>query len=111
MNKSEFIDHISKEHNCSKTEAEKIINIFSKSVISALGSGNEISLVGFGKFSTSKVAARKGRNPKTGEPMNISAYVQPKFSVGQGLKDACNGKANNDKNKATGDKGDKSIKR
>ena len=50
MNKSEFIDHISKEHNCSKTEAEKIINIFTKSVISASGSGNEISLVGFGSF-------------------------------------------------------------
>ena len=110
MNKSEFIDHMSTEHNCSKTEAEKIINVFTKSVVSALGAGNEISLVGFGKFSTSKVAARQGRNPKTGEPMNIGAYVQPKFSVGQGLKDACNGKASDNKNKTASAKG-KSIGR
>jgi len=64
--------------------------MFVNSVISALGSGEEVSLVGFGKFSVSKVKARKGRNPRTGETIEIKAYNQPKFKVGQKLKDACN---------------------
>ena len=90
MNKGQLIDYIAKQHNCSKVEAEKTINIFTESVISVLGEGNEISLVGFGKFSRSNVSARAGRNPKTGEPLNIEAYVQPKFSAGEKLKAACN---------------------
>lgn len=52
MNKAEFIDHIAKQHDCTKQEAEKVINMFTSSVSSALsaGAGAEISLVGFGKF-------------------------------------------------------------
>ena len=64
--------------------------MFTSSVIDALGSGNEVSLVGFGNFSVSNVAARPGRNPRTGEAIQIAAYKQPKFKVGQKLKDACN---------------------
>lgn len=90
MTKKEFIDHISSQHSCTKIEAEKVINMFTSSVIDALGAGNEISLVGFGSFSVSKVAARTGRNPRTGEALQIAAYNQPKFKVGQKLKDACN---------------------
>lgn len=90
MNKQEFIDHIANQHSCTKTEAEKIINMFTSSVIDAMGQGKEISLVGFGNFSVSKIAARSGRNPRTGESLNIAAYNQPKFKVGQKLKDACN---------------------
>ena len=92
MTKKEFIDHIASEHNCTKTEAEKVIDMFVSSVIDALGAGNEISLVGFGSFSVSKVAARTGRNPRTGESLKIAAYNQPKFKVGQKLKDAVNPK-------------------
>ena len=92
MTKKEFIDHISSQHNCTKTEAEKVIDMFVSSVIDALGAGNEISLVGFGSFSVSKVAARTGRNPRTGESLKIAAYNQPKFKVGQKLKDAVNPK-------------------
>jgi DNA-binding protein HU-beta len=90
MNKQEFIDHITNQHGCTKKEAEKAIDIFTSSVINALGEGKEISLVGFGNFSVSKIAARKGRNPRTGEELQIAAYNQPKFKVGQKLKDACN---------------------
>ena len=90
MNKSEFINHISKQHSCTKIDAEKTIDMFTSSVISALGKGNEISLVGFGNFSVSKVAARDGRNPRTGEALKIKAYNQPKFKVGKKLKDAVN---------------------
>ncbi len=90
MNKQEFIDHIASEHSCTKKEAEKAIDIFTSSVIDAMKEGKEISLVGFGNFSVSRVEAREGRNPRTGESLNIAAYNQPKFKVGQKLKDACN---------------------
>lgn len=90
MNKQEFIDHIASRHGCTKREAEKAIDIFTSSVIDAIGEGKEISLVGFGNFTVSKVAARTGRNPKTQEPLQIPTYNQPKFKVGQKLKDACN---------------------
>ena len=90
MNKQEFIDHIASQHNCTKVEAEKTIDMFTSSVIGAIGQGKEISLVGFGNFSVSKIAARSGRNPRTGEALKIAAYNQPKFKVGSKLKAACN---------------------
>ena len=90
MNKGEFVKHIAELHHCTKIEAEKNLDMFVSSAISALGSGNEISLIGFGNFSVSKVAARDGRNPRTGEAIKINAYNQPKFKVGQKLKDAVN---------------------
>jgi DNA-binding protein HU-beta len=64
--------------------------MFTSSVMGALGEGNEVSLLGFGNFTISKVAARNGRNPRTGAALKIAAYNQPKFKVGQKLKDACN---------------------
>ena len=90
MNKQEFIDHIAKQHNCTKVEAEKTIDMFTYSVVQTIAEGKEISLVGFGNFSVSKVAARSGRNPRTGETLIITAYNQPKFKVGAKLKAACN---------------------
>jgi len=92
MNKSELIDHIAKEHDCSKVDAEKTIKMFTQSVTTILGGGQEVTLVGFGTFSTSKVEERAGRNPKTGAAITIPARMQPKFSAGKSLKDACNGK-------------------
>jgi len=90
MNKGEFVKHIAELHNCTQIEAEKNLEMFVSSAISALGEGNEISLMGFGNFSVSKVAARDGRNPRTGEAIKINAYNQPKFKVGQKFKDAVN---------------------
>ena len=92
MNKQQFISYIADKYECTKVEAEKTIDMFVSSVIDAIGQGNEISLVGFGSFSVSKVAARSGRNPRTGESLKIAAYNQPKFKVGQKLKDAVNSK-------------------
>ena len=66
--------------------------MFTSSVIDALSKGNEISLIGFGSFSVQKVEAREGRNPRTGNTLKIAAYNQPKFKVGQKLKDAVNQK-------------------
>jgi len=90
MNKAEFITHIADQYQCTKVEAEKAIDMFTSSVIDAMGHGKEISLIGFGNFTISKVEARTGRNPKTGEALKIAAYNQPKFKVGQKLKDAVN---------------------
>lgn len=90
MNKSEFEKHIATKHSITQKEAGNIIDTFTSSVVSALGEDNEISLVGFGHFSVSKVDAREGRNPRTGEKIQVKAYNQPKFKVGQRLKEAVN---------------------
>lgn len=92
MNKGNFVTFIAEKHSCTKAEAEKVVDMFTSSVIQALGRGDNIALVGFGSFSVSKVAARAGRNPRTGDAIQIEAYNQPKFKVGQKLKDSCNKK-------------------
>lgn len=90
MNKSEFEKYISNKHNITQKEANNIVNIFTSSITSALGEGEEIQLVGFGGFSVSKVAARDGRNPQTGASIKIPSYNQARFKVGQKLKAAVN---------------------
>jgi len=92
MNKQEFVTYIAEQNKCTKTEAEKNIDMFTSSVIGAMGENNDISLVGFGHFSIAKVAERAGRNPRNGEAITIKAYNQAKFKVGQKLKDAVNQK-------------------
>jgi len=92
MNKGYFVTYMSEKHSATKVEAEKVIDMFTSSAISALADGNDISLVGFGNFSVSKVAPRAGRNPQTGAAIQIRAYNQPKFKVGQTLKNAVNNK-------------------
>ena len=90
MNKGQFVSFISENESITKIEAEKIIDMFTKNVTKALGSNQEVQLIGFGNFSVTDIAARNGRNPQTGETIKIAAYRQPKFKVGQKLKDACN---------------------
>ena len=92
MKKSDFITYISEKHTTTKVEAEKVIDMFTSSIMGALGEGNEVSLIGFGNFSVSKVAARAGRNPQTGAVVQIPAYNQVRFKVGQKMKDAVNNK-------------------
>ena len=90
MNKQEFITHIANQHSCTKVEAEKTVDMFTSSIIDAIGQVNEISLVGFGKFYTTKIKARTGRNPRNGQPVEIPTKILAKFSAGQKLKNACN---------------------
>ena len=90
MNKQEFITHIANQHSCTKVEAEKTVDMFTSSIIDVIGQVNEISLVGFGQFYTTKVEARTGRNPRNGQPVEIPTKILAKFSAGQKLKDACN---------------------
>ena len=88
MNKSEFVTHIATNHDMTKAEAEKVIDVFTKSVTTALAKKEAVSLVGFGNFESKHVAARTGRNPQTGAEMKIPAANRPTFKAGKALKDA-----------------------
>ena len=90
LNKGEFASFIAGRCDCTKADAEKMINDFVDFVIDAASQGFGVNLVGFGNFTLNHVESRSGRNPRTGEPMQIKAYTQPKFKAGQKLKDACN---------------------
>ena len=90
MNKEEFVGYIASQHKCTKKEAEKVIDMFTSSVIEGIREGREINLIGFGNFSIIQIAARNGINPRTRESINIQAYNKPRFKVGKKLKDACN---------------------
>jgi DNA-binding protein HU-beta len=92
MNKAEFVSFMAAEHNSSKADAERALDMVVKSFTAAMGKGNGVNLVGFGSFAVQKRNAREGRNPKTGAKMHIPAYKQPVFKAGKRLKDTCNGK-------------------
>ena len=74
----------------SKAEAAKAVDAVLDSITRALKDGDDVRLVGFGTFSAAQRKAREGRNPRTGETIQIPASIQPKFSAGKGLKDALN---------------------
>lgn len=88
MNKGELIDAMANNANLSKADAERALNAFTDSVTNSLQGGDSVTLVGFGTFDTSERSARKGRNPQTGEEIQIPATTVPKFRAGKGLKDA-----------------------
>lgn len=90
MNKTELVSAIAEKSGLSKTDSEKALNAFTDAVTSELKNGGKVQLVGFGTFEVSKRAARTGKNPQTGEPLEIAACKAPKFKAGKALKDALN---------------------
>ena len=90
MNKTEFISAIAEKAELSKKDAEKALKAFTDVVEEELKKGEKIQLVGFGTFEVSERAAREGRNPQTGETMNIEACKATKFKAGKALKYAVN---------------------
>lgn len=90
MNKTELIEHIANDAELSKSAAARALNATLDAVRKQLKKGGTVQIVGFGTFSAPKRAARTGRNPRTGEAIEIAAARVPKFSPGQGLKDALN---------------------
>ncbi|NCP18265.1 MAG: HU family DNA-binding protein [Erythrobacter sp.] len=90
MNKNELIGAVAESCGLSKTDASNAVEGVFDSIQKALADGDEVRLVGFGTFSVAKRKASTGRNPRTGEPMEIKASNQPKFKAGKGLKDAVN---------------------
>jgi len=90
MNKNEFIDRVADLSNMSKADATRAVDAVFDAITAALKKGDDVRLVGFGTFSAAKRKAREGRNPRTGETIQIPASTQPKFAAGKGLKDALN---------------------
>ena len=90
MNKNDLISAVADQSGLSKTDASKAVEAVFDSISGALAKGGEVRLVGFGTFSVSKRKTSTGRNPRTGEKMEIKASTQPKFKAGKGLKDAVN---------------------
>lgn len=88
MNKAELIEAIATGADVSKVKAGEMIDAFVSTVTAALKDGDTVTLVGFGSFTTAERAARVGRNPASGEEIQIAATTTPKFKPGKQLKDA-----------------------
>ena len=90
MNKSELIEAVSGAADLTKADAGRAIDATVEAITKTLSKGDSIALIGFGTFSISHRAARQGRNPRTGETIQIKAAKLPKFKAGKALKDAVN---------------------
>jgi len=90
VNKSELIDRIAASSDLPKASAGRALDAMISSVSDALKGGDPVVLVGFGTFSVKDRAARTGRNPQTGDPIDIPAAKIPSFKAGKALKDAVN---------------------
>lgn len=87
MNKAELISAVSEKTELTKKDAEKAVNAILASIEEALAKGDKVQLVGFGTFETRERAARKGRNPQTGEEIDIAAAKVPVFKPGKSLRE------------------------
>jgi DNA-binding protein HU-beta len=90
MNKAELIDAVANAADISKAAASRSVDTVLEVITDALKNGNSVTLVGFGTFSTRRREARTGRNPRTGEPIQIGASNLAVFKAGKALKDALN---------------------
>ena len=88
MNKKDLIKAVADASALTNKDAEKAINAVTAAITDALKKGDKVSLVGFGTFEVRERAAKQGRNPRTGEAMEIPASKLPAFRAGQALKDA-----------------------
>lgn len=87
MNKAELVEAMASDAGLSKADAKKALDAFINSTTDALKKGDRVALVGFGSFSVSTRAARKGRNPQTGKEIDIKAKNVVKFKAGADLQD------------------------
>ena len=88
MRKPDIAAYVAEQDSLSQAEAERAVNALLEAIRDALASGEKVSLPGFGTFSTKSRAARRGRNPATGEPIAIAASKTPSFRAGKALRDA-----------------------
>lgn len=87
INRPELIDIIAKKGNISKTEAKKALELTIEAISEALAKGESITLIGFGTFKVTELAARTGRNPQTGKAMQIKPKKVVRFKAGADLSD------------------------
>ena len=90
MSKQQLVEMMASKAGLTKADAARALDAFMESVTETLKKGDKVSLVGFGTFATSKREARTGRNPRTGETVNIAARTAATFKAGAKLKDALN---------------------
>ena len=88
MNKKELVEQVAELSGLSRNKAELTVNAFIHNTQESLAQGNTLQLIGFGTFSVADRAARKGRNPQTGEEIHIPACKLPQFKAGNKLKEA-----------------------
>ncbi|MFV8826771.1 HU family DNA-binding protein [Alkalihalobacterium sp. APHAB7] len=90
MNKTDLVNSVAEQAEISKKDAAKAVDAVFESITDALKDGGKVQLVGFGSFEVRERSARKGRNPQTGEEIEIPATKNPAFKPGKQLKDAVN---------------------
>jgi len=90
VNKNDLVAAVADNAGLTKADASKAVDGVFDAITDALKQGTEVRIVGFGTFAVAKRKATTGRNPRTGETINIAASKQPKFKAGKGLKDAIN---------------------
>lgn len=90
MNKTDLINAVAEQSELSKKDAAKAVDAVFDSITKTLKEGGKVQLVGFGSFEVRERSARKGRNPQTGEEIDIPASKNPAFKPGKQLKDAVN---------------------
>jgi len=90
VNKTELVAKVAEQAGLTKKDAEKAVNALFASVEQALVAGDKVQMIGFGTFEVRERSARKGRNPQTGEVLEIAASKNPVFKAGKALKDAIN---------------------
>lgn len=90
MNKQELVDKVAVAADLPKVKAQETVEAILETIKDSLKTGDDVRLVGFGTFTVSARAATTGRNPRTGEAIQIAASKQPKFKAGKELKDAVN---------------------
>ncbi|MCZ6566221.1 MAG: HU family DNA-binding protein [Gammaproteobacteria bacterium] len=90
MNKSELAEAVAEAANLSKADGARAVDAVIDTISNTLSSGDNVALVGFGTFQVKDRSARMGRNPRTGETIQIKASKVPSFKAGKGLKDAVN---------------------
>ncbi len=88
MNKSELVSAVAEKVGLTKKDTEKVVVAVFESVKEAMSEGEKVQIIGFGTFDVRERKAREGRNPSTGEPIQISASKVPAFKAGKALKDA-----------------------
>ena len=91
MNKSELIEQVASKAGVGRKEAEAAVNAVTDTIKETLQRGGDVAITGFGKFSVAERSARQGRNPQTGETIQIAASKAPKFSAGAEFKKALKG--------------------
>jgi DNA-binding protein HU-beta len=90
MNKTELVNAVAESAELNKKDAENAVKAVLQNIEETLAKGEKVQLIGFGNFEVRERSARKGRNPQTGEEMEIPATKQPAFKPGKALKDSVN---------------------